>query len=320
MSTQAHKALYRRWFEEVVTGRNVALADDLLADNYVMHFPGMPRPLDREGHKQLLGMFHSAFPDWRETVDLVVAEGDLVAQSAAQAVSVLPSVFSTTLTEPDQKTLEVSTEECGASSPTAAQWSSTRARRWSMRRATFPVRGTLARSRTHRRRYTSPMLRRSSGRCRSVVLRWCSIAMVRSVAKASGSPRICSRPATPTCVDISLEPRPGALVGVMQIEYAGIRYVVDGDRTAVFLDARDAEAFSAGSVTGAVRLAVEEVTQAKDDGRLHGRPQYAHRGRGRRRAPGADAPEAVAENAFHNVAFYAGSVDELFVALAATDS
>jgi hypothetical protein len=33
MSTQAHKALYRRWFEEVVTGRNVALADELLADN-----------------------------------------------------------------------------------------------------------------------------------------------------------------------------------------------------------------------------------------------------------------------------------------------
>jgi steroid delta-isomerase-like uncharacterized protein len=78
MSTETNKALYRRWFEEVVTGRNLALADELLADEYVMHFPGMPQPLDREGHKQLLGMFHSAFPDWRETVDMVVAEGDLV--------------------------------------------------------------------------------------------------------------------------------------------------------------------------------------------------------------------------------------------------
>jgi steroid delta-isomerase-like uncharacterized protein len=78
MSTDANKRLYRRWFEEVVTGRNLALADELLADDYVLHFPGMPQPLDREGHKQLLGMFHSAFPDWRETVDQVIAEGDLV--------------------------------------------------------------------------------------------------------------------------------------------------------------------------------------------------------------------------------------------------
>jgi len=78
MSTETNKALYRRWFEEVVTGRNVALADELLADDYVMHFPGMPGPLDREGHKQLLAMFHTAFPDWRERVDMVIAEGDLV--------------------------------------------------------------------------------------------------------------------------------------------------------------------------------------------------------------------------------------------------
>jgi ketosteroid isomerase-like protein len=77
MSTEANKTLYRRWFEEVVTGRNLALADELLAADYVLHFPGMP-PLDREGHKQLLGMFHAAFPDWRETVEAVVAEGDLV--------------------------------------------------------------------------------------------------------------------------------------------------------------------------------------------------------------------------------------------------
>jgi steroid delta-isomerase-like uncharacterized protein len=78
MSTDANKALYRRWFDEVVTGRNMAVADELLADDYVLHMPGMPGPLDREGHKQLLGAYHAAFPDWRETVDMVLAEGDLV--------------------------------------------------------------------------------------------------------------------------------------------------------------------------------------------------------------------------------------------------
>jgi predicted ester cyclase len=77
MPTEANKTLYRRWFEEVVTGRDLALADELLAADYVLHFPGMP-PMDREGHKQLFGMFHAASPDWRETVEAVVAEGDLV--------------------------------------------------------------------------------------------------------------------------------------------------------------------------------------------------------------------------------------------------
>jgi steroid delta-isomerase-like uncharacterized protein len=78
MSTQANKAIYRRWFEEVVTGRNLALADELLAADYALHFPGMPAPLDRTGHLQLLGMFHTAFPDWREVVEDVIAEGDRV--------------------------------------------------------------------------------------------------------------------------------------------------------------------------------------------------------------------------------------------------
>ena len=78
MTTDANKALYRRWFEEVVTERDLALADALLAPDYVLHFPGMPVPLDRDGHTQLLGMFHAAFPDWRETVEDVIAEGDRV--------------------------------------------------------------------------------------------------------------------------------------------------------------------------------------------------------------------------------------------------
>ena len=76
--TEENKAIYRRWFEEVVTGRNLALADELLAPDYVLHFPGLPAPVDGEGHKQLLMMFFQGFPDWQETIDDVVAEGDKV--------------------------------------------------------------------------------------------------------------------------------------------------------------------------------------------------------------------------------------------------
>jgi predicted ester cyclase len=78
MTAEENEALYRRWFEEVVTERNLALADELLAPGYVLHFPGLPGPVDGEGHKQLLMMFHRGFPDWQETIDDVVAEGDRV--------------------------------------------------------------------------------------------------------------------------------------------------------------------------------------------------------------------------------------------------
>jgi steroid delta-isomerase-like uncharacterized protein len=75
----AEAALYRRWFEEVVTRGDLALADELLSDDYVLHFPGVPGPVDREGHKALVRMFRAAFPDWTERVDDVIADGDRVA-------------------------------------------------------------------------------------------------------------------------------------------------------------------------------------------------------------------------------------------------
>ena len=74
----ANKELYRRWFEEVVTGGDLALADELLTPGYRLHFPGMPGPIDGEAHKALVTMFRTAFPDWVEAVDDVIAEGDKV--------------------------------------------------------------------------------------------------------------------------------------------------------------------------------------------------------------------------------------------------
>lgn len=78
MSAEENKTLYRRWFEEVVNGGNLDLADRLLAPDYVLYFPGVPGPIDGEGHKQLVMMFRNAFPDWHESVDDVIAEGDRV--------------------------------------------------------------------------------------------------------------------------------------------------------------------------------------------------------------------------------------------------
>src|SRR5215216_3124564 len=59
-----------------------------------------------------------------------------------------------------------------------------------------------------------------------------------------------------------------ALVGTMQIEQEGLQYVLEGDRTAWFLDARSADEFAAGSLPGARNVPASEVVAAKDDGRL----------------------------------------------------
>ena len=112
-----------------------------------------------------------------------------------------------------------------------------------------------------------------------------------------------------------------ALVGVTEIEPDGVRHVRRHDQTAVFLDARNTEEFAAGSLSGARNIpqtAVEpgkdvgEVRKAKDDGRL---PMEDHNTRiivfGRDAAQARGLAEAIAREAFHNVAYFPGSFDAL---------
>jgi predicted SnoaL-like aldol condensation-catalyzing enzyme len=78
-SLEANKALARRVFEEAVNGRNGAVIAELYAPAFVdrgtwarqMPGPaGMPRTIDQ---------FHTMFPDVTVTVDVAIAEEDLVA-------------------------------------------------------------------------------------------------------------------------------------------------------------------------------------------------------------------------------------------------
>lgn len=116
-----------------------------------------------------------------------------------------------------------------------------------------------------------------------------------------------------------------ALGGVAAIELEGAAYVHEADRTAVFLDARDPAEFAAGSIRGARNLPasgvkvgkdVGEVRQAKDDGRL---PMEDHNTRiivfGRDGAQARTVAEAVAKEAFHNVAFLGGTYGDLKAAI-----
>jgi steroid delta-isomerase-like uncharacterized protein len=79
MSTEQNKALVRRFIEEVFNQGNISLVDELVAPNFVEHeeLPPEIRP-GPEGIKQFPAIFHSAFPDFKATINDLIAEGDKV--------------------------------------------------------------------------------------------------------------------------------------------------------------------------------------------------------------------------------------------------
>jgi steroid delta-isomerase-like uncharacterized protein len=79
MSAEHNKALLRRYIEAVWDKENPDALDDFLATTYRRHRSPTTTPLSRDGQKQLLTAFRSAFPDIKITVEEVIAEGDTVA-------------------------------------------------------------------------------------------------------------------------------------------------------------------------------------------------------------------------------------------------
>lgn len=80
MSAEENKALMRRFMEEVVNGKNLAVIDELVTADFVEH-EELPAEAagGREGVKQFFGALFNAFPDLHATVDDMVAEEDRVA-------------------------------------------------------------------------------------------------------------------------------------------------------------------------------------------------------------------------------------------------
>ena len=77
--SEQNKALYRRFVDEIINGKNTSGIGDLMAVDMVDHnlMPGQAPGL--EGMEQLMTMFLSAFPDLHTTIDVLIAEGDIVA-------------------------------------------------------------------------------------------------------------------------------------------------------------------------------------------------------------------------------------------------
>lgn len=73
MLLEENKALVRQWID-VYNTHNLESFDEFIALDYVDH----TNKVDREGLKQLFIMAFNAFPDWHETIEDIIAEGDKV--------------------------------------------------------------------------------------------------------------------------------------------------------------------------------------------------------------------------------------------------
>ena len=80
MSTEANKAISRRFLEEIFGQGKLAVADEIIAPNHVNSGPGaLPGlPPGPEGSKQIVMVYRNAFPDVQFTIDEQIAEGDKV--------------------------------------------------------------------------------------------------------------------------------------------------------------------------------------------------------------------------------------------------
>ena len=79
MSVEENKALARRFFDEVFNTPNRDAAGEIVAGDYVAHYPAFPGGIHGpDGLMQVVSAFRAAFPDLHYTPEETIAEGDRV--------------------------------------------------------------------------------------------------------------------------------------------------------------------------------------------------------------------------------------------------
>lgn len=79
MTSEQNKAVVRRLFEEVVNGRKLAVIDDIIAEDIVVHTPVPGVEPGIESFRQFLNVFLTGFPQQEAELHAVIGEGDRVA-------------------------------------------------------------------------------------------------------------------------------------------------------------------------------------------------------------------------------------------------
>ena len=75
--SEENKAIVDRYIDEVMNKRNFSIFYDLFSPDFANHSPRLGI-VGREYTAQETQEFMTAFPDWRTTIEHVVAEGDKV--------------------------------------------------------------------------------------------------------------------------------------------------------------------------------------------------------------------------------------------------
>lgn len=82
MSLEANKAVVRRFVVEVVDEGHLELLDEIVSPGYVDRSPDPGQAPGREGLRHALIALRRAFPDFRSSIDEMIAEGEKVAYAA----------------------------------------------------------------------------------------------------------------------------------------------------------------------------------------------------------------------------------------------
>ena len=78
MSIEENKAIVRRFFEELLSTDNFAVADEILSPDFRFYFAGSAVAMDLESYMEFLVARRAAFPDRRFIVEDMIGEGDKV--------------------------------------------------------------------------------------------------------------------------------------------------------------------------------------------------------------------------------------------------
>lgn len=83
MRTQQNEEIIKRYFEEAWNQGKLEVLDEIIAQNYVNHNPGMPNPLPGpKGLKPIIAGLRKAFPDLHFTIkNMVVTENQVAIHS-----------------------------------------------------------------------------------------------------------------------------------------------------------------------------------------------------------------------------------------------
>src|SRR5947199_5543914 len=80
MGVEENKSVSRRLVDDIPNLGNVALTEELVTEKFALHFPNLSPIEGGEEFNEIPTAVRTAFPDLVETIEELVAEGDLVVE------------------------------------------------------------------------------------------------------------------------------------------------------------------------------------------------------------------------------------------------